>query len=1212
MSYKLKKRQALSRFACRIVVALFAFWGNVAAVEAQSLTDKITVECRNESLANALKRVEKASGFKVLFTYDEVQGYTVSVQLKNKTVEKVLSLLLQNKPFRYSVNGKFINITQTSAQTGGASDGLSQNGLSGNQAGKGKVVIQGKVLSENMREPLPGVTVFIKGTSEGAQTNLEGFFRIETYAKRPVLQFTYAGMKAVTVAWRGEEMLHVTMADDVSLIDEVIVTGYQRIRKNEMIGSANTVQIEDLFYDGQKSIEQMLQGKLSGTSVLNTSGLVGATPKVRVRGTSTLLGNQEPVWVVDGIIQEDPLPFKTRDLDALGNINQDNFDMIKNFVGNSISWLSPNDIQTISVLKDAAATVMYGVKAANGVIVITTKQGKSGRISVNYSGGISVTPRIHYSRMNLMNSSERIDVSSEIYRRGLISEANRPLERIGYEGLLGQYLRKEITYQQFVDGVRRARSNNTDWFKELFRNSMSHHHGVSLSGGSGNMNYYASLNGSFTNGISKGNDSKNYSASVSIDTKISSKVSLGVRLNAASHETHGFFRVDPYYYARTINRAIPAYNEDGSLFYYAKTQDANRRMYNIINELNNTGNTNTTNTMALSANLRWMIAEGLRFEGLLGYNTSNVVGESYADERSFFITNLRGYEFGLYGPGDLEYKKSRLPHGGELNTTESRNKNYTLRATLSYNKILNDVHRLSFMAGGEMRSNKYDGYNTTVYGYFRQRGKSIMLPPRQVVDPLNSSNLIANELYDNFSNSVIDRKINTVGLFATGMYSYDERYILSASVRSDASNRFGQDERNRFLPVWSVGARWNIINEPWIKHLSWISDFNVRGSYGWQGNVVENCGPDLIAQLGRGREFIDIRTGRYILKIKSLPYDNLRWEKTKSINLGIDFGVLKNRIAFSAEYYSKHTSDMIVSKAVPYEYGVLFMPINGGSMTNRGFELTASVTPVRTKDWVWSFSLNTAKNFNEIRSTIAENQNWRAAAGGSVHKKGYPVGAFWAWNFTGLDSQGGYPLFKIPTKEEGANPFDATTYMAYAGTTEPDFSGGMSTVLRWKTLTLSTSFSIALGGKRFLTDLFDEDYLNNSTPSAYSNLSKDMVRRWQKPGDEAHTQIPTIPYRNIPLVNLPDGSTEYRHRMYNYSTARVVNASFLRCNNISLSYTVPAKVASKMMLKNLSVSGAISNPFIIVSKDYNGVDPEVATGSQPITPSYSLTLNFSL
>lgn len=1213
MEYKIKKWQICSRFACKIVVILFALLGSIRVVEAQSLTDRVTVECHNEPLASALKKVEKASRFKVLFTYDEVQGYTVSIQIKNKTIEKALSLLLQNKPFKYSVNGKFIHITQTHTQASCISDNQSQDVFSGNQlSGRNKIVIQGKVLSKTMKDPLPGVTVFIKGTSEGTQTNLEGIFRIETSTKHPILQFTYAGMKPLTMTWRGEEMLRVMMEDDVSLIDEVVVTGYQRIRKSEMVGSANTVQIEDLFYDGHRSIEQMLQGKLSGTSVLNTSGLVGSTQRVRVRGTSTLLGNQEPVWVVDGIIQEDPLPFKTRDLDALGNITQDNFDMIKNFVGNSISWLSPNDIKTISVLKDASATVMYGVKAANGVIVITTKQGKSGRVSINYSGGFSISPRIHYSQMNLMNSSERIDVSSEIYRRGLISEANRPLERIGYEGLLGQYLRKEINYQQFADGVRKARSNNTDWFKELFRNSISYNHSVSISGGSDNINYYASLNGSFTNGISKGNDSKNYSASVSIDTKFSNKVSLSVRLNAASHETHGFFRVNPYYYARTINRAIPAYNDDGSLFYYTKTQDTNRRKYNIINELNCTGNINTTNTMALSANLRWMIFEGLRFEGLLGYNISNVVGESYADEQSFFITNLRGYEFGLYGPGDLEYKKSRLPHGGELNTTESRNKNYTLRATLSYNKILNNVHRLSFMAGGEMRSNKYDGYNTTVYGYFRQRGKSIMLPPRQVVDPLNSSHLIANDLYDNFSNSIIDRKINNVGIFATSMYSYDERYILSASIRSDASNRFGQDERNRFLPVWSVGARWNIINEPWMKNVSWISDFNVRASYGWQGNVVENYGPDLIAELGRGRDFIDTRTGRYILKIKSLPYDNLRWEKTKSINLGIDFGVLKNRIAFSAEYYLKHTSDMIVSKAVPYEYGVLFMPINGGSMTNRGFEFTASITPIRTKDWVWSFSMNTAKNFNEIQSTIAENQNWRAAAGGSVHKKGYPVGSFWVWNFAGLDPQGGYPLFNIPTKEEGANPLDATTYMTYAGTTEPDFSGGMSTVLRWKTLTLSASFSIALGGKRFLTDLFDEDYLNNSTPSAYSNLSKDMVKRWQKPGDELHTQIPTIPHRNIPLVDLPNGSTEYRHRMYNYSTARVVNASFLRCNNISLSYTVPTKIVNKMALKNLSISGSVSNPFIVVSKDYNGVDPEVATGSQPITPSYSLTLNFSL
>lgn len=268
------------------------------------------------------------------------------------------------------------------------------------------VVIQGVVLAASNKESLPGVTIFIKGTSQGTQTDLEGKFKLETDVKDPVLQFTYAGMKAVTMKWNGEERLTVLMEEFAEMIDEVMVTGYQRIRKSEMIGSANTVNRDELFYDGHNSIEQMLQGKLPGTSVLNTSGLVGTAQKVRVRGTSTLLGNQEPVWVVDGIIQEDPLPFKTRDLDALGNISQDNFDMIRNFVGNSIAWLSPNDIKSISVLKDAAATVMYGVKAANGVIIITTRQGKAGRVSINYSGGISVTPRIYYSKMNLMNSSE--------------------------------------------------------------------------------------------------------------------------------------------------------------------------------------------------------------------------------------------------------------------------------------------------------------------------------------------------------------------------------------------------------------------------------------------------------------------------------------------------------------------------------------------------------------------------------------------------------------------------------------------------------------------------------------------------------------------------------------------------------------------------------------------------------------------------------------
>lgn len=1072
--------------------------------------------------------------------------------------------------------------------------------------------IRGRVVSALDGEALPGVTVIIRGTKSGVLSDLEGRFTLESAERDVELQLTFAAMEPVVYRWNGEHDVVIRMKEAVKSLDEVVVTGYQRLHKNELVGSAGIIKREDLAYDGHKSLEQLLQGKLAGLSVMNTNGLVGTTQKVRVRGTSTLLGNQEPVWVIDGIIQEDPLPFKTADLDALGSITSDNFDMVRTFVGNSISWLSPNDIESISVLKDATATVMYGVKAANGVIVITTKQGAAGRLSISYSGGLSFAPRIHYSKMNLMNSAERIDVSREIFSRGLFSEVNRPLERIGYEGLLGSYLNRQISYEEFNSGVKQLERNNTDWFGLLFHDTFSQNHSVSLSGGTQTMNYYASLNASLSNGIAKGNDAKSYSAALSLNSKIGQHVDVGFRLNAAVRETNGFYRVAPFQYATSVNRVIPAYNPDGSLFYYAKAQDANRRMFNILNELNCTGNTNTTNSVSLSSNIRWTIIEGLRLEGLFGLNTSNVDGQSFANERSFFITNLRGYEFGLYEPADREYKKSQLPHGGQLNTTNNRNLNYTLRASLSYDKLFSQVHRMSLMAGAEMRSNKYDGYNSTVYGYFPDRGRSIMLPPRMVLDPVGNSGMVENDIYSRFDNRVIDRRMNNVGLYATGLYSFAERYILSMSIRSDASNRFGQDTRNRFLPVWSAGARWNLINEDFIKKIGWISDFNFRASYGWQGNVAENYGPDLIAEFGQGRNFIDPRTGQYILKIKSLPYDNLRWEKTKTVNLGLDFGIFKNRIAFSAEYYTKHTSDLIVSKAVPYEYGVLFMPINGGEMTNRGFEFTINITPVRTKDWVWSLSFNTAKNFNEIQSTIAQNINWRAAAEGSIHKKGYPVGAFWAWDFAGLDPQGGYPLYNIPEPTNPEELPDATAFMAYAGTSEPSLSGGLSTVLRWKTLTLSTNFSMAIGGKRFLADLFSEDYVNNSTPSAYSNLSKDMVNRWRKPGDEKTMLIPSIPYRGIPLENLPGGITEYRYRMYNYSTARVVNASFIRCNNISLSYAVPSQWIKKIGVKDLSVSGSVSNPFIIVSKDYNGVDPEVAAGSQPITPTYSLTLNFSL
>jgi hypothetical protein len=318
------------------------------------------------------------------------------------------------------------------------------------------------------------------------------------------------------------------------------------------------------------------------------------------------------------------------------------------------------------------------------------------------------------------------------------------------------------------------------------------------------------------------------------------------------------------------------------------------------------------------------------------------------------------------------------------------------------------------------------------------------------------------------------------------------------------------------------------------------------------------------------------------------------------------------------EYYHKKTEDLIIYKEVPVSYGITTMPVNAGTMRNRGFEVTVSGTLVRSKDFVWNMSLNTSKNTNTLDSDVPRNDNWKSAAEGKMHKEGYAVSSFWVFELKGLDPASGYPLFDIPTVAEkpGADK-DATLYMKYAGRLEPDFTGGVTNSFRYKWFTLSASFNMALGGKRLLYRMFDEAIL----PSAYKNLPKEFVNRWRQPGDEQKTNIPAIPsmiynpqknQEEAPWVSMPtyEGYGEL-YTLYNYSDARVVSASFLRCNNISLTYNLQDNLLKVAGIKSVAVTASVRNPFIWVSKGYKGMDPEVATGNQPMPRVYSMGLNVS-
>lgn len=1194
-----KKRITLPRKEVNYVKKVFllvlfslSFQLSVLAEANQDQVKPITISFNEEKLSDALKKIEKISGYRFIFNYDDLAAYKVNGSFVNKKVNEILEALLKGKRMHYSIkemDGSIIITKELSEQ-------------------QKMRIVTGRVLDIN-KESLPGVTIQLSGAPIMSITNENGVFSIQIPEDaNSTLLYSFIGMKRkeqkIKESFTGMKLDPVIMVEDPRMLGEVVVTGFQTIDKTRIAGSVSAINAKDLYLNGVNTLEQALQGTLPGLVVTNTSGLVGVKQQTRVRGSSTFMGSQEPIWVVDEIIQEDPLPFETKTFDDLGNINSDNFDYIRNYVGNSISWLNPNDIESITVLKDASATAIYGIRAANGVIVIKTKRGKEGTTSISYSAGFNYGEKVSYDRLGMMNSKERVAVSREIFDRGLV--ANWTNNTIGYAGALGQYLNKEITYDQLNAQIAKLEVTNTDWFNLLFRNPLSQNHSASVSGGSEKLRYYTSMGYNSTKGTAIGNNNDSYSGHVGLDITVTPKLQIAVNLSGSNSTTDGFNLVDPYKYASTINRSIPAYEENGDLSYYKMlgTTTATGFLFNFMNERDQSGSRNKVLSLNSSLNANYSFNKNIKLQSLLSYNINSTLGYSYATERTEHIAEIRNYDYGTATSVDDAYKLSKLPRGGEYNSINNNTTTWSWRNTLSFDKQINKVHMLTTMIGVDVASAKYYGFATTQYGYLRDRGESFTTVPVT----FGTTGTIPNDLYaKNFARKITNRLTNTIGAYLTLNYAYDNRYVINVSIRTDASNRFGKSTNENFNPVWAGGMRWNIGGEKWFKSNPIISDASARFSWGYQRNMASGYSPNLIIKIPNRSDAssVDVNTGEDMLTISSIPYANLRWEKTLSTNYGVDLSFFDNKIRMSAEYYKKIGKDMIVSLEVPDEYGVDNIPINGGSLNNSGYELSVGFTPIRTKYFAWNLSMNTSKNFNKITKVGIQNPTWQTAVSGSLFKEGYESSAFWAFRYTGIDKETGYPIIDLTVKD-GTNPtLDPTAYMEYVGSGNPDFTGGITSSFRYKDFTLTTNFSLQLGGKKFLSPAYKSTLL----PSEYENLSSELNKRW-RPGDTDAT-FPGLPDQKLKNILLPKSNNIYinSYEMYNYSTARVVSASTLRCNNISLNYSFPQALAQKMYCKNLNMGCSVSQPFSIVSKDFRGRDAEVATGAQPRTRSYSFNLN---
>ena len=1142
-----------------------------ASLHAQVKT--VDLDVKNMALKEVFGELKKQTDLDFFFSNRELDANSkVTIQVKNAALTDVLTRLLgENCHFEITNGMVIIKPAEVKDSTRVES-----------------FTVCGWVV-DLKKQAISGVTVKLEGVALGTSTDVKGWFSLNLPLSKGVLEFSFVGYESKKVSFTEKsDTLRVTLEEDVLGLEEVIVTGYQTLKQKATAGAYSRVTAKDLVMTGSETVEQMLQGRLPGMMVINTSGLTGTRQKVRVRGTSTLVGNAEPVWVVDGIIQEDPLPFQSSELT---NISDDNLDMMKDFIGGAVAWLNPNDIEDITVLKDASATAIYGVKAANGVIVITTKKGERGRLSLKYSGDFSVGDRLNYNKMEIMNSKQRVALSREAYERG----ARVQDEKIGYTALALAYQRREISFEEFDAGAKRLETINTDWFDILYRTPFSHNHSISFSGGNENSTYRASFGYKDNQNTAKGNEQKTYTGSLNVTSIFWEQLTLSASLSGSQLETKAFANgVDPYSYAINTSRVIPC-REDGELFYYHK----GGYNYNILHELEHSGNRNTQKSLSFNLSARWMMLEGITLSTTIGGTTNSSFAETWFTERSHKITTIRGYEFGTQVPTDPKFQQSRLPYGGMLSVAENRNFNYTWRGQLEYVKNIG-VHSLNLMAGVEARGNEYDGYSQTDYGYQPDRGKSF------VDVPVQTPSGMLNGTYARSKPTVVDRVSNYFSYYMTGSYMYDSRYALNFSVRGDASNRFGQSTKHRFQPVWSIGVRWNVTDESWMEHQNIANNLALTATFGYQGNVAENVSPDLVAKLLP----VDEVTGEYRMTVERSPSPDLKWEVTKSVDLGIDFSLFNSKINGSFNYYYKKTTDLITRRVVPYENGVTSMAVNGGDMKNTGWDLSFSVVPVRTKDFMWSIGTTFSGNDNNVKSNLQPTGNWKEATDGTLNKKGYPVSSFWAFRFTGLNPKNGGPEIDLSKANTEAASMDVTEFMTYAGKLEPDFNTGLNMTFRYKHLTLYTTFYLSLGNQLFLSSPFTSPV---TMLSEYDNASKQLLDRWQKPGDEKYTNIPSIPVAENCLELHPffdETKGLYPYEAWANSDARVVDAWYLRCQNIRLAYTFPEKLISGFA-KDVSVAFTVSNPFQIVSSDYKGRDPEVAQGKQPLSRNFSLSVNLS-
>ncbi len=1012
------------------------------------------------------------------------------------------------------------------------------------------------------------------------------------------------------------------MKPDAEVLQEVVVTGMTKVDKRLFTGAADKLTAADVKLDGLADISRGLEGRSAGVSVQNVSGTFGTAPKIRVRGATSIYGSSKPLWVVDGVIMDDIVEVGADDLSSGDAVT---------LISSAIAGLNADDIESFQILKDGSATSIYGARAMAGVIVVTTKKGKSGTSKLSYTGEFTMRMKPAYRNFNLMNSQDQIGIYQEMQKKGWLNFSS--VYRASNSGVYGKmyHLINQYDESSGMFGLantpeartaylREAEYRNTDWFDLLFTNSIMMNHSVSYSSGTDKSSSYVSVSAMTDPGWMIQNNVQRYTANLNNSYNILKNLSLNVIANASYRNQKApgtlsqsvdavtgtvsrSFDINPYSYALNTSRTLSP----------DEMYTRNYSDFNIFNELNTNYMSLDVLDLKFQADLKWKLFNKLEL-GVLGavkYSSTNqehkILENSNQAEayRAMGDATIRNSNHWLYtdpdNPNSLPV--SILSNGGFYNTTWYKMYSYDFRATASYNDVFNDTHIVNAYGGVEANaqnrtSNWFDGwgmqYDNGEVPYFNYLA----------FKKLREGNT---DYY-----SLTNTKRRNLAYFATATYSYKGRYTITGTGRYEGSNRLGKSRSARWLPTWNIAGAWNMHEEGFFKRLEpTLSHFTLKASY----SLTADVGP---ADVTNSRVVINSFTpwrstadvGESGLQISSLENSMLTYEKKHELNIGMDMGLLDNRINLAVDWYKRDNYDLIGYVTTQGVGGETNRRANVASMKSHGFEFTLSTRNINTKDFKWTTDFIFGYNKTEVTDFKSKSRVFSLISGSGFAMEGYPVRGLFSIPFMGLDAAG-YPTFqwgdKLITKNNyGDLNFQQTEdidFLKYEGPTDPTITGSFGNVFSYKGFRLNVFITYSAGNKIRLDPMFHSSYTDlDATP-------KDFKNRWMVPGDEKYTTIPTI-------ASVRDtkkyGNMSYGYNAYNYSSIRVADGGFIRMKEISLSYDLPKSVLNNSFLSNASLKLQATNLFLIYADSkLNGQDPEFFRSggvSAPVPQQFTLTL----